>query len=238
MGHAGYGGRNHFQRGETPMSLLDLEALQLAPLAREPFTFTVVHDAIRSADAAAIRDDFPEIEDSGLLPVEATHHGPLFRRLIQELESEETARAFSEKFGVNLVGRPQMITVRGRCAAKDGRIHTDTATKLITVLIYFNDKWEANGGRLRLLRSPTDLNDMIGEVPPELGTMIAFRRSDRSFHGHEPYEGVRRSVMVNWMTSDFAARRELFRHRVSARAKQAMKLIAPRRAAKAGGARG
>jgi hypothetical protein len=220
------------------MSLLDLEALQRAPLAREPFTFTVVRNAIRSADAAAIRDDFPEIEDSGLLPVEATHHGPLFRRLIRELESEATARAFSEKFGVNLVGRPQMITVRGRCAAKDGRIHTDTATKLITVLIYFNDKWEANGGRLRLLRSPTDLNDMIGEVPPELGTMIAFRRSDRSFHGHEPYEGVRRSVMVNWMTSDFAARRELFRHRVSARAKQAMKLIAPRRAAKAGGARG
>ena len=36
-----------------------------------------------------------------------------------------------------------MITVRGRCAAKDGRIHTDTPTKLITVLIYFNDQWEA-----------------------------------------------------------------------------------------------
>ena len=32
-------------------------------------------------------------------------------------------RYVKEKFGVNLVGRPQMITVRGRCAAKDGRIH-------------------------------------------------------------------------------------------------------------------
>jgi len=68
--------------------------------------------------------------------------------------------------------------------------------------------------------------------------MIAFRRSDKSFHGHEPYEGVRRYVMINWMTSDFAAQRELFRHRVSARAKQAIRLFAPRRAAKAGGARG
>ena len=75
------------------MSLLDFEALQLAPLSREPFTFTVVQNAIRPADAAAIRDDFPEIEDCGLLPVEATHHGPLFRRLIEELKSEETARA-------------------------------------------------------------------------------------------------------------------------------------------------
>ncbi len=220
------------------MPLLDLVALGQAPLVRDPFTFTVVKQAIRPAAAAAIRDDFPAIEDSGLLPVEATRDGPLFRRLIRELQSDEVARAFSEKFGVNLVGRPQMITVRGRCAAKDGRIHTDSKTKLITVLIYFNDQWEAAGGRLRLLRSPTDLNDMIGEVAPDSGTMIAFRRSDKSYHGHEPYEGVRRYVMVNWMTTDFAARRELFRHRVSARAKQALSLLRPRRAAKAGDARG
>lgn len=219
------------------MPLLDLEALRESPLVRDPFNFTVVKQAIRPADAAAIRDDFPDIEDSGLLPVEATRHGQLFARLIRELQSEETARAFSEKFGVNLVRRPQMITVRGRCAAKDGRIHTDSKTKLITVLIYFNDQWEAAGGRLRLLRSPTDLNDMIAEVAPEAGTMIAFRRSDKSYHGHEPYEGVRRYVMVNWMTTDFAARRELFRHRVSARAKQALSLLRPRRAAKAGVAR-
>ena len=213
------------------MSLLELEALAEAPLMREPFTFTVVEHAIRPADAAAIRDDFPEIEDSGLLPVEATHYGPLFRRLIQELKSQEAVRAFSEKFGVNLVGRPQMITVRGRCAAKDGRIHTDMPAKLITVMIYFNDAWEAKGGRLRLLRSPTDLNDVIAEAPPELGTMIAFRRSDRSFHGHEPYEGVRRCVVINWMTSDFVARRELLRHRISARAKQAIRSLKLRRPA-------
>lgn len=220
------------------MPLLDLDALRQAPLVREPFNFTIVKEGIRPADAAAIRDDFPEIEDSGLLPVEATQYGPRFRQLIEELQSEEVARAFSDKFGVNLVGRPQMITVRGRCAAKDGRIHTDTETKLITVLIYFNDQWEAKGGRLRLLRSPTDLNDMIGEVPPDAGTVVAFRRSDKSYHGHEPYEGVRRYVMINWMTSDLAARRELFRHRVSARAKQALSLFKPHSAAKTGGARG
>ncbi len=217
--------------------LLNLEAFLAAPLTSEPFTFTVVKNAIRPADAAAIREDFPEIADSGLLPVEATRPGAKFRQLIKEMQSEAVARAFSAKFGVDLVGRPQMITVRGRCAAKDGRIHTDSETKLITVLIYFNEAWEAKGGRLRLLRSPTDLNDMIGEVPPEAGTMIAFRRSDRSYHGHEPYEGVRRYVMINWMTSDFAAQRELFRHRLSARVKQAASLLRPA-PKKAGGARG
>ncbi len=178
-------------------------------------------DAIRPADAAAIRADFPEIADAGLLPVEATRPGPRFRELIEDMKSDAVARAFSNKFGVDLVGRPQMITVRGRCAARDGRIHTDSVTKVVTVLLYFNEPWEAKGGRLRLLRSPTDLDDMIGEVAPDSGTMIAFRRSDCSYHGHEPYEGVRRYLMVNWMTNDFAAQRELFRHRLSARVKQA-----------------
>jgi hypothetical protein len=218
--------------------LLNLEALRRAPLVREPFNFTVVKDLVRPADAAAIRADFPDIENSGLSPVEATRYGPWFAELIKELRSEEAARAFSEKFGVNLVGRPQMITVRGRCAVRDGRIHTDAPSKLITVLIYFNEPREAKGGRLRLLRSATDLDDMIGEVAPECGTMVAFRRSDKSFHGHERYEGVRRYVMVNWMASDFAAQRELLRHRLSARAKQAMALFGPRRAAAAKGARG
>ena len=209
------------------MPLIDLEAFRAAPLTRDPFTFTIVRQAIRPADAADIRADFPAIEDSGLLPVEATTPGPRFSQLIEELQSEEVARAFSEKFDVDLAGRAQMITVRGRCSLRDGRIHTDTESKLITVLIYFNEPWEAKGGRLRLLRSATDLNDMIGEVPPDAGTMIAFRRSDRSYHGHEPFEGVRRYVMINWMTSGFAAQRELFRHRLSARVKQAASLLKP-----------
>jgi len=216
--------------------LLDLDAFRAAPLTTDPFAFTVVKNVIRPADAKAIQADFPVIADSGLLPVEATRPGPKFRQLIQEMESEPVARAFSEKFGVDLVGRSQMVTVRGRCALKDGRIHTDTETKVVTVLIYFNDPWEARGGRLRLLRSPTDLEDLIGEVPPDLGAMIAFRRSDKSYHGHEPFEGVRRYLMVNWMTSDFAAQRELLRHRVSARVKLAFAALKPRKTT--GAARG
>jgi hypothetical protein len=92
---------------------------------------------------------------------------------------------------------------------------------MVTALLYFNETWEAAGGRLRLLRGPDDLQDMIAEVPPDSGTLIAFRRSDRSFHGHEPFVGVRRYVMINWMASTFAAKRELLRHRISATAKRA-----------------
>jgi hypothetical protein len=210
-----------FDKGRDPMALLDLGALREAPLAREPFHYTMVPDFVPPAEAAAIRDDFPKIAYPGLLPVEATHFGPRFGDLIKALQSEEVARAFSEKFDIDLAGRPTMITVRGRCQERDGRIHTDSVAKLVTALLYFNDGWEAEGGRLRLLRRADDLNDMIAEVPPLSGTLLAFRRSDCSFHGHEPFVGVRRYVMINWMASTFAAQRELLRHKISAGAKRA-----------------
>jgi hypothetical protein len=57
-------------------------------------------------------------------------------------------------------------------------------------------------------------------VPPDAGTLAAFRRSDRSYHGHKPYEGPRRAIMFNWMTDHQARQQELSRHRFSARLKR------------------
>ncbi len=52
-----------------------------------------------------------------------------------------------------------------------------------------NPRWEQAGGRLRLLRSATDIEDVLVEVPPEEGTLVAFRRSDNSYHGHMAFDG-------------------------------------------------
>ena len=202
------------------MPILDLAAFGRTTLRAEPFKHMVMSDFITPGSATAALRDFPAIEHAGLLPVEATQPGPAFKALLHELTSPEVTTAFSEKFDVDLTGRPTMVTIRGRAQEKDGRIHTDSEAKLITALLYFNENWQSEGGRLRLLRSATDLNDMITEVPPALGTLVAFQRADNSFHGHEPYVGVRRYVMINWMTNSLAAQRELLRHRLSAQAKK------------------
>ena len=99
-----------------------------------------------------------------------------------------------EKFGLDLKDRPTTVTVRGQCRAADGQIHTDSKTKLVTVLIYMNGSWEQPGGRLRLLRSPDNLNDVVAEVPPERGTLLAFRNQPNAWHGHESFEGPRRAI--------------------------------------------
>lgn len=207
------------------MALLDLDAFRAVPLATEPFKHLIVTDFLRPETAQSVRRDFPEIAYPGLLPVEATAPGPAFAALVKELTGPAVTAAFSEKFGVDLADRPTMVTLRGRAQEKDGRIHTDSAAKLVTALLYFNDGWEEQGGRLRLLRGPDDLSDMIAEVPPALGTLVAFKRSDNSYHGHEPFTGVRRYVMINWMTSGLSAQRELMRHKLSAQAKKMLNYV-------------
>jgi hypothetical protein len=143
-------------------------------------------------------------------------YGAAFAAVVEELQGSAMRKAIEEKFGISLDGRPTMVTVRGRCRTRDGAIHTDSLTKIITVLIYMNGGWEAPGGRLRLLHSATDLDDFIAEVPPVEGTLLAFKRSDNSFHGHKPFEGERRAIQLNWVTHARVVRKEIARHRLSA----------------------
>ncbi|MEE8499906.1 MAG: 2OG-Fe(II) oxygenase, partial [Kiloniellales bacterium] len=201
-------------------AMLDFDAFEGVPLDRDPFDHLVVPGFLTPEALRGAREDFPKIARAGLFPLSALSYGPRFAALIEAIQGPEIEAAFSEKFGLDLSGNPLMITVRGRCRNKDGRIHTDTETKIVTALLYLNEAWRDGGGRLRLLRGPDDLDDMIGEVPPDGGTLIAFRRSENSWHGHAPYEGERRYVMFNWMASTTAAARELARHRASARIKR------------------
>ena len=60
-----------------------------------------------------------------------------------------------------------------------------------------NPNWEKAGGQLRLLRSGRDLDDMILEVPPIEETLLAFKRSDSSWHGHKPFSAKRRVIQFN-----------------------------------------
>lgn len=198
------------------MSALDLDALRRTPLKRQPYDYLVVPNFIAPHAFAEVVADYPQIDRPGSFPTSTLGYGARFAALLAELEGPELRAAMAEKFGVDLDGRPTTITVRARCRASDGRIHTDTASKILTVLIYCNQGWDADGGRLRILRSGSDLGDYAEEVSPYGGTLLAFRRSATSWHGHEPFEGPRRAIQLNWVTDQATVDREMARHRVSA----------------------
>jgi SM-20-related protein len=199
-----------------PNDLLDLDRFRAAAVEAVPFPFLIIPGFVRAAAKAAVATDFPEVQLAGSFPLPSLSYGPAFAALIDALSGKEMASIIEDKFGIDLEGRPTMATVRGQSDARDGQIHTDSKTKLITMLLYMNDRWGADRGRLRILRSSTDLNDVAAEVPPDEGTLLIFRNGPNAWHGFEPFEGPRRVIQVNWVTDEGVVRREQTRHRVSA----------------------
>jgi SM-20-related protein len=199
---------------------LDLQRFEQTPLNREPFEYLVVPEFIKPQVRVGISDDYPKVDKAGSFPLSEVKFGPKFKELTDDLNGPELRAAVARKFSIDLAHRPTMITVRGRCSEKDGKIHTDSKTKLITVLLYLNSKWESAGGRLRLLRSGANLDDVVVELPPIAGTLLAFKRSDNSWHGHKPFAGERRVIQLNWVTDEEVVRREQGRHRFSATMKK------------------
>ena len=217
------------ERKARSVKTLDMEAFAATPLVREPFEYLIVPGFVKPEARAAVNRDYPQVPDLGSFPLERLKFGPAFQEMVDDLESDEFRKAFEAKFGIDLTGRPSTITARGRCGTRDGFIHTDSTSKIITVLIYMNNGWEAQGGRLRLLKSGSDLEDMVAEVPPVEGTLVCFKRSDNSWHGHKQFIGERRVIQFNWVTDKGSQKLVALRHSLSIPFKKVMSMVRPQR---------
>ena len=196
--------------------ILDLEKFRSTRLETRPFDYLIVSDFIRPEWQDRLIADFPDVKKAGSFPLSTVNRGTEFSKLIDEMNGPGFRRTVEDKFSLSLDGRPSMITVRGRCRSLDGKIHTDTESKIITVLLYMNPRWADQGGRLRILNSGTNIDDIAAEISPTVGTLLVFKRTNRSFHGHLPFEGERKVIQMNWVTEQKFVDREAKRHRWSA----------------------
>lgn len=194
--------------------MLPLGRIADAPLALDPFKYFIVRDFLDGETVHRLSAAFPKL-GGGSYPIDGLNLDPVFARFVEAIEADAFRDAIGAKLGLDLHDRPIMMTLRGNVRAKDGAIHTDSRTKIVTVLIYLNEEWTEPGGRLRLLRSP-NLDDYVEEIAPTGGNMIVFERSDRSFHGHLDAIGARRSIQVNWVTGADIVHSEIRRHKRSA----------------------
>ena len=181
------------------MSLIDLNALREAPLQTDPFDFMVVPGFLSNEVLAQVNADYPAIDTAANHSLEKLQYGASFAALMKELQGADFAAVLGERFDMELTSLPTTVTVRKFCERTDGNIHTDHKSKVITVLVYFNENWEHEDGQLRMLRSPSDIGDYVAQVPPLGGTLLAFRRTDHSWHGHTQFVGERRMVQVNYL---------------------------------------
>ena len=202
------------------MTHLNLDKLRSATIETEPFQYVIVPGFLDPASVASINATYPNIEKGGSYPIESLADTMAIKDVIAELDSPEFEAIIEDKFDVALEGRPKMYSLRGHTRAKDGSIHTDSKDKIITVLLYLNEHWQQPGGRLRILRDGTDVDNFVAEVPPDNGSLLVFKRSETSWHGHHPFEGKRRSLQMNWMTSEGSKGFHAIRHKISAAVKK------------------
>jgi SM-20-related protein len=207
------------------MSALNLDVLRTTTVEHEPFDYVVAPGVVTDPVLDAMDADFPKIDSPGSFPLETLECGPALARLNAELQGSAMTATMSQIFDIDLRDRPTMLTVRGWCHAGDGQIHCDSKEKIVTALFYLNQGWKPDSGRLRLLRSAHDLEDYVVEVPPSAGTMLAFRCTDHSWHGHKSFNGQRRSLQLNWVTDERYVTRERRRHGLSAAVKRAKRAL-------------
>jgi SM-20-related protein len=181
------------------MLLANLDAIRHADLHKDPFDFMVAPGFLSPEALARVNADYPAIDTAANHALETLSYGPQFAALMEEMQGEEFANAIGEKFDLDLASLPNTVTVRKFCERTDGNIHTDHKSKIITVLVYFNETWEHEEGQLRMLRSRDDIEDYVAQVPPLGGTLLAFRRTDHSWHGHTQFVGERRMVQLNYL---------------------------------------
>ena len=201
--------------------MLNLKKLNNAKINKDPFKYIILKNFVQNEFLNSARDHFPIVPGPGSHPPSRLKIEGGFKLLIEELLGYEFQKTIERKFAVKLEDKPTMYTVRGFCRAKDGKIHTDSESKIMTVLLYMNDDdWPSDKGRLRLLSNNKNLEEYFDEVEPKGGTILIFQRSDNSWHGHHSFRGQRRVIQLNWVLNDGIVEREQGRHSFSSKVKE------------------
>jgi SM-20-related protein len=205
---------------DAPLGMIDEAAVGAAELRHDPYDFAFVERALPARLKEDVLADAPRIPDRGSYGLPDLDHGPQFGAVIRDLLSPRFRHLVEEKFEVDLSACPPCIVMMGNTTGhyNEGYAHPDSRHKIITVLLGFTREWPHERGRLRVLRS-ADRDDYAFEFAPEFGRMLMFRVGDRSWHGFLPQKGQRMSLQLCYVDSELYARKEYWRHSISAYAK-------------------
>ena len=197
------------------MQLLDKNQLNLAKVENNFFPYFQVENALSNfLNSSDLIKDFPDIDSGGSFPSDNLKQGDI-KKLVEELEGDEFKAILENKLGVDLKDAEVITTLRGFSRFKDGKIHTDSQSKIVTVLLYLNKNWDNEIGNLRLLKKNNDLNNYIQEISSEYGNLVAFKVTDNCWHGFMPFEGKRLSIQLNYIYPK-SLKMHKIRHKLSA----------------------
>ncbi len=195
--------------------MLNFELIKKAEINSEFYPFFTVQDVfLNKQDHKKIAADFPNLNKGGSFPSSSVSYGESIQSLLDYLEGDQMRNILENKFGIDLKDKPVVSTFRGYSRIKDGKIHSDSKTKIITVLLYLNEKWDESNGLLRMLKENNNIDNYITEIPASMGSMVAFKVTNDCWHGFIPYEGKRCSIQLNYLYKEALSQHKI-RHKLS-----------------------
>ena len=188
----------------------------------EPFPHWFLNHGLPAQTCAAIDAlpvKIPVIEDTGgrrethnssrLFFGQAQRAGyPVCEELATALQRDDVVRHLETLCDVDLHGSFLRIEY---CLDTDGfwlEPHTDIGAKLFTMLIYLSADPGSEAWGTDILDGPDKL---VATTPYQRNTGFIFIPSAKSWHGfhRRPIEGVRRSLIVNFVRPEWRSRHEL-----------------------------
>ena len=131
---------------------------------------------------------------------------PVMRAVAEALQSQQVARCVTEHFDAPVDDTFLRLEYAQDIDGFWLEPHTDLGVKKFTCLIYLSEGHEDLG--TDLYRSK---EEHFGRSPFLPNTAMIFVPSDKTWHGFEPrpITGVRKSVILNYVTHDWRAREQL-----------------------------
>lgn len=207
------------------MNKINFSKLENMSVNQSPYPYAVIDNVFLSDQEASIKQSLPEVDLGGSVPLDTIDIQPALQALLDDLRSDAFRKVIERKFDIDLANHPSMITYRACARNKDGRIHTDSKSKLITVLIYLNESWPHQAGRLRILNDGDNLENYVDEVTPLFGRCVIFKVTDNCWHGHYPINAQRRAIQFNFVTTESSKSYQHYKHRLSSVMKRLKKLF-------------
>ena len=205
--------------------ILELKKIKDARVVDDNFPFFTVSNAfIDKLIIKSLVEDFPLVSAGGSFLSKDLNAGPSFLKLVKELEGKKLRKILEKKFKIDLSDKPVVTTFRGYSRKKDGKIHSDSKTKIITVLLYLNEKWTHKNGRLRLLPGDKNIDEYLIEIPATLGSLVAFKVEKNCWHGYKSFVGNRLALQLNYLYEESLVKHNL-RHKLSSETKKLLGLL-------------
>ena len=130
------------------------------------------------------------------------------RAAADAFQDQDTVQLFSEVFGGGLGDSFVRVEYAQDVDGFWLKPHTDLGVKMFTMLIYMSDD-PAHADLGTDIYADPDTH--VGRSPFRPNSAMIFIPSDKSWHGFEkrPIHGVRRSIILNYVTNEWRAREQL-----------------------------